>query len=277
MPAINEIRAYAEQYSLAMGERVLGFTRGELAGKNAGSSVEYQDHKSYFIGDDIRHIDWRAYARTDRLSLKLYREEISPRVDILMDTSMSMGVGETKRGLSASLGYLFYLLGRKMGAAVKIFTTGSRIRQMEVPERIFDVELVSETDFAALLPKSEYVGKSGIKIVISDFLFQLDPSALTNMLWSNSNRLILVQVLSDFENNPKQSGLWRLEDAEEETIMDISLGSQSIEQYLNRLNALREDLRTHTVLGGGAFASVAESKNLQEVMNIFLREKIVTA
>jgi len=276
MPAINEIKAFADRYSIAIPERVAGLRRGELAGRSTGSSIEYQDHKNYFPGDDIRHIDWRAYARTDRLSLKLYRQEISPRVDILIDASRSMGVTPAKKELTASLGYLFYLLARKMQAAVKIFTSGPFIGRLHIPENIFQLTLVREIDFIAPIKKSEFVTKPGIKIVISDFLFQHDPAALTAILGSGSGMLILVQVLSQFERNPTRAGLRMLQDAEDDTTLDISLDQPSIRQYSLRLNALCEDLRQNVLLRGGMFASLDESDTISAAMDTLLRQRIIT-
>ena len=276
MAEIKEIKAFADRYSLTIPERMPGLMRGELAGRSTGNSIEYQDHKNYFPGDDIRHIDWKAYARTDRLSLKLYRQEISPRVDILMDASMSMAVTGAKSEMSSALAYFFYLLGRKLQAAVKIFTSGPVIERLYVPENLFRLRRIKEIDFMAPLMKSEFVRKPGIKIVISDFLFQHDPEMLTGMLSSGANTVMLVQVLSDFELNPARAGLRMLMDAEDETTLDISLEKESIELYLKRLDALREDLRQSVLLRGGMFASIGGPKELSETMDILLRERIIT-
>ena len=63
---------------------------GELLGRGTGSSLEFQEYREYVPGDDIRHVDWAAFARSDALMVRLYREEISPRTEILFDASTSM-------------------------------------------------------------------------------------------------------------------------------------------------------------------------------------------
>ena len=68
---------------------------GDQLGRGTGASLEFQDRRSYVAGDDLRHLDWRAYARTDQLMLRLYREEILPHVEIVVDASRSMA---TSRG-----------------------------------------------------------------------------------------------------------------------------------------------------------------------------------
>ena len=81
----NQIEKAALHYQLAVPERQQSKLVGELAGRRTGSSIEFQDRKDYTLGDDLRAIDWRAYARTDRLTVKMYREEICPSVEIVVE------------------------------------------------------------------------------------------------------------------------------------------------------------------------------------------------
>jgi hypothetical protein len=63
---------------------------GGWQGAGAGSSIDFQDHRAYVPGDDPRHLHWAAYARTGQLTMKLYRAEVSPLVDLVVDESGSM-------------------------------------------------------------------------------------------------------------------------------------------------------------------------------------------
>jgi uncharacterized protein (DUF58 family) len=63
---------------------------GEFTGSGSGASMDLQDHRAYSPGDDPRHINWQAYARTGQYSMKLFREEIRPVVDLILDASSSM-------------------------------------------------------------------------------------------------------------------------------------------------------------------------------------------
>ena len=69
---------------------------GERLGSGTGSSLEFQDYRPYVPGDDLRHVDWSAYARSGLLAIRLYREEVAPRVDLVLDVSRSMSVTELK-------------------------------------------------------------------------------------------------------------------------------------------------------------------------------------
>src|SRR5258706_13818407 len=91
------------RFTLAAPRRVpIGMT-GIRLGNRIGSSLEFRDHREYQAGDDLRRIDWNAYARTDKLILKLYQEEVSPHLDLVIDGSRSMAL-EGSAKLQATLG-----------------------------------------------------------------------------------------------------------------------------------------------------------------------------
>ena len=71
-------------------------TAGNVLGRGTGSSIDFQDHRQYVPGDDPRHINWQAYARTGHYSMKLYREEVTPRIDLVYDVSGSMFLDTAK-------------------------------------------------------------------------------------------------------------------------------------------------------------------------------------
>ncbi|RJO64137.1 MAG: DUF58 domain-containing protein [Myxococcales bacterium] len=91
-----------------------------------GSSIEFAEHKEYSPGDEIRHIDWRAYARFDRYYVKKFEDETNLRAYLLVDGSASMGYGEGERTkleyakvLAAALAYL--LLRQQDAAGMAAF------------------------------------------------------------------------------------------------------------------------------------------------------------
>ena len=84
---------------------------GEKLGRDAGASLEFMDYRAYAPGDDLRHIDWNAYGRTDKLIVKRFENEIQPHVDILLDTSRSMAITPQKQAAAE------FLTGYFMGAA----------------------------------------------------------------------------------------------------------------------------------------------------------------
>lgn len=88
---------------------VEGVITGQHKSPHRGFSVEFSEHREYVAGDEIRHLDWRAYARSDRYYVKLYEQETNLRATLVLDTSASMKFGEKidyGRHLCACLAYL---------------------------------------------------------------------------------------------------------------------------------------------------------------------------
>src|SRR5277367_444569 len=88
---------------------VEGVLTGMHKSPHKGFSVEFAEHREYVAGDEIRHLDWKAYARSDRYYIKLYEQETNLRATLVIDTSGSMKFGnkfEYARRLAACLAYL---------------------------------------------------------------------------------------------------------------------------------------------------------------------------
>ena len=230
---------------------------GELSGKRTGSSIEYQDRRDYVPGDDIRYIDWRAFARTDRLSVKLYREEITPVVDIIVDTSLSMAVTPEKALRRMDLSHLFFLLARKLNAATTIYDLTGNLRRIRNPLELMQTEGRPQVNPLPLLREAPLSRRGGIKLFVSDFLFPFSPPDLVSV-FSEADRLVLVQVLSSFEADPGQGGFVRLVDAEKEDFLDVSLTRSTVEGYQNRLRRLQDDLERRVRVVQGAFAIIRD-------------------
>lgn len=96
---------------LSIGHKSSMSMSGNRKSVQKGSSAEFSDFREYMPGDDIRRIDWNAYARLDKLFIKEYMEEKEAVVSILIDTSASMNYGEQKKSelalsIAAALSYL---------------------------------------------------------------------------------------------------------------------------------------------------------------------------
>src|SRR5438874_78922 len=88
---------------------VEGVITGLHKSPHRGFSVEFSEHREYVAGDELRHLDWRAYARSDRYYIKLYEQETNLRATLVLDTSASMKFAnkiDYARHLCACLAYL---------------------------------------------------------------------------------------------------------------------------------------------------------------------------
>src|SRR5437773_6848401 len=103
-----EGRTAAQRFALAAPKQGPASRTGSALGARAGSSLEFRDYRGYEPGDDLRHVDWNAFARSDQLNVKLYREEVAPHLDVMIDGSRSMALaGSAKaRATLALAGFL---------------------------------------------------------------------------------------------------------------------------------------------------------------------------
>ena len=85
-----DVVAACAPWRLAWPDRAAAGRAGDRLGRGTGASLEFVDFRDYTPGDDLRHVDWRAYARTDALQVRLFREEVAPHVDLIVDGSASM-------------------------------------------------------------------------------------------------------------------------------------------------------------------------------------------
>jgi uncharacterized protein (DUF58 family) len=117
---------------------VEGFLTGVHKSPYKGFSVEFAEHRQYYPGDEIRHIDWRAYGKTDRYYIKEYEEETNLKAYLLVDASGSMAYqGRPERAskfqyaqyIAASLAYL--MLHQR--DAVGLIAHDTRVRQVIHP------------------------------------------------------------------------------------------------------------------------------------------------
>src|SRR5579864_8079240 len=80
------------RFALGVSRRLPQGRAGLHQGGRAGSSLEFKEHRDYQAGDDLRHIDWNAYARSDQLAVKVFHEEVNPHLDLVVDGSRSMAL-----------------------------------------------------------------------------------------------------------------------------------------------------------------------------------------
>ena len=93
----SDMMARIEHLQLIARRMATGRMRGERRSNRRGMSTDFADYRNYVSGDDIRHLDWKIYARLERLCLKLFMEEEDLNIDILIDTSKSMDLGEPNK------------------------------------------------------------------------------------------------------------------------------------------------------------------------------------
>ena len=243
-----EVQQALSRYLLGIPRLPTSGRSGELLGRGTGSSLEFQEYREYMPGDDLRHVDWAAYARSDALMVRLFREEISPRTEIVLDGSKSMLTQEgQKRRLALQLTALFSQLVGKVGGAPQIHYLNSAVPPLRLDlqgvSRLGDVPSDGQQSLAEVLQQGAITFKpQSIRIVLSDFLFPHDPDQLVRRLSAQASSLWLIQILSDWERRPEPQGGRRLQDVETAQHADLMLNRQAVDLYLERLQQLQQSL-----------------------------------
>ncbi len=249
-----EVQQAGAAFQLGLPRLPISGRSGELLGRGSGSSLEFQEYREYLPGDDIRHLDWAAYARTDALMVRLYREEISPRVEIFLDMSRSMNTRTPLREdpaptlksvLAKQLTALLALLAARLGGRPTIFPMGDdrpvpswSLRELESLDVYPLNALGTMIDFAAdnQIPP----GRQSVRVIISDFLFPHDPEQLIKQFGNNVSGLWVLQILNRWESDPTPVGGRRLVDMETLLESDLVLDEKVISDYRSRLQRLQE-------------------------------------
>ena len=168
---------------------VEGFMTGLHRSPYHGFSVEFTDYRQYTAGDDPRYLDWRLYARTDRLYIKRFEDETNLRCHLLVDMSRSMGYGSlsyTKADyattLAATLAYFLAQQRDAVGLVTFAEQIGEYLPARYRPGHIRRLMLALEqpvqgraTDVVAPLQRlAELVTQRGLVVLISDLLAPID-------------------------------------------------------------------------------------------------------
>jgi hypothetical protein len=266
-----EVQRVVSTYALGLPRMPTAGRSGELLGRGTGSSLEFQEYREYLPGDDIRHVDWAAYARADALMVRMYREEISPRTEILFDASRSMTTGEGhKQRVTRQLAAAFaQLSGRIGGRPTLIALTDDRPLVPMGPEGI---DRLDSLPFAAVGTLTDLLAASAVplkpqavRIVISDFLFPHDPGALIRRLATGASALWIIQLVTAWEADPTEMGGRRLVDIESGADTDMLINRQAIAGYRHRLGQLQQELSRNCRRVHAPFVTAIADRGLPEI------------
>jgi uncharacterized protein (DUF58 family) len=218
----------------------LGLAGGTLS-QRAGSSLEFKDHRGYEPGDDLRHIDWNAYARSDQLSVKLYREEVTPRVDVVIDGSRSMALEESdKLRATLALAGFFAAAADNAGFRHAAWLLGEELRAVgngSGPPTTWE-----DLSFDAAGPPTPAAMRGGagwrpggVRILLSDLLWEGDPPQFVRPFAERAAVAVVVQVLARADVEPPEGQSLRLVDVETGLIREIHIDAVAARGYRTAL------------------------------------------
>jgi uncharacterized protein (DUF58 family) len=268
---------------------VEGFLSGMHRSPYFGQSVEFLQHREYALGDDLRHVDWKVWARQDRLYVKQFEEETNLRSHLLVDVSKSMAYGsgplnkyEYACTLACSLAYL--ILRQQDGVGCVTFDEKVRVT---VPVRtknnhIFSIvdslavqEPAEKTDMYAILRQvAETAPRRGLMVLVSDLLADR-PGLIKGLklLRQRGHDVLVFHVMDDEELDFPFSGPTRFEGLEMPDYLNCNPRALR-DGYLAALQAYLDEVRRECARNSCDYALVRTRDPLDAALATFLSKRI---
>jgi uncharacterized protein (DUF58 family) len=264
---------------------VQGFVSGLHRSPDFGFSQEFAEYRAYTEGDDLRHVDWNVFARSERMYLKRYRGETNTQLTILLDASASMAYGshpvnklDYSRYLTASVAYLSSQ--QRDGTGIVIFDdeirdyvapssrTGQFARMLHAIE---NAQPGTRTDFAKpFFHCQNFLHRKGIIVVVSDFYE--DPELVVKTMEPmrfHGNEIVLFHVLDPQEIRPKIKDPALVLDMETGETMEVT-PDYVRNEYTTKIDAHITGLRERAQRSGIDCVLIDTSRPLDDALRSYL-------
>jgi uncharacterized protein (DUF58 family) len=230
---------------------------GDHLARRRGGHAEFMEHRPYAPGDDLRRIDWLAFARTGEPVFKLFRTEEDVVVRVVVDASASLSHGnptklETGKKIAAAIAYMALASSER----AQVIAASENVDRMNEPTRgraaltkilreLDSIEAARGTDLTKSIDSVLLrARRPGMLVIISDFMDAGPFDAAITRAASAGHDLALIQVLADDEIAPNWDGDFALEDAETGETVEVTVDDAAVKAYTDRLNGLFSALRT---------------------------------
>ena len=263
-----------------------GFVAGLHRSPDFGFSQEFAEYRAYTPGDDLRHVDWNLFARTERCYLKRYRGETNSQLTILLDASNSMNYGshvvskmDYARYTAASLFYLA-IHNQRDPAGLIVFDDEVRnyirpsTRQGQLHRLLAGLEQAeprARTDFMKPLAHfQEFLRRRGVVLVISDFYESPEVIVKTiEPLRFHGSDVVLFHVLDPKEIRPELRGPSILVDMETEQRLEV-IPEYVKGEYRRKMDGHLEQMRDRTRAAGLDYHLLVTDRPLDEALSEYL-------
>jgi len=268
---------------------VEGLLTGQHKSPARGFNVEFLEHRPYYPGDDLRHVDWKVFARSDRYHVKQYEEETNLRAYIVLDASGSMDFcgrnGARKlshaRLMAAALGYMFI----KQGDAVGLYVTGGGRETFLEPgsahshlHRLIAGMLEPRDTGSANLGRtlqvlSDRVRRRSILLMFSDLLEEPGPVRDSlKVIKGRGNELAIFHVLDETELDFPYTRASRFIDPE--TGRAVSADPTAVRhQYMKNLDGFISGYRDFCARIDAEYTISPTSRSAEEILFEFLEKR----
>ena len=248
--------AVAGRLRLPLRSRVWRGQAGEFTGGGTGSSLDFQDHRAYSPGDDPRHINWQAYARTGSYTMKLFREEVRPVVDLIIDASESMFFDAAKAVRTAEIFYLIAESCQAVGASLSLHAvrgdsslaldpaTLRTHRWLETARSLPGTDAAKSPDLSRIPLRA-----NAIRVFLSDLLFTGDPEPILRHLGQRHGSVVIFSPFLETEARPNWAGNYEFIDPERNSQHPHRIEPATLRRYLeayaNHFDLWKQHARRH--------------------------------
>jgi uncharacterized protein (DUF58 family) len=263
-----------------------GFVAGLHRSPHFGFSQEFAEYRAYSPGDDLRHIDWNVFARTERAYLKRYRGETNTLLTVLLDASNSMKFSSHQvskmdyaRFTAAAI---FYLTTQTQRDAAGLIVFDDEVRAYIRPSTrqgqlyrllgaLENAEPHARTDFAKpMFHFQNFLRKRGMVVIISDFYAAPEEVIRTiSPLRFHGNEVALFHILDPQEIQPQLRAPSRLIDLETEESMEVT-PEYARTEYRQKMDAHIEALRDGARSSGMDYYLLSTEKPLDGALREYL-------
>ena len=279
-----------EALGLATRQSLAGPSVGPRRSPTLGTSVEFSDFRNYAPGDDYRRIDWNAYARLERLFLRLYRAEENLTVSLVLDTSRSMAWGgpskfDLARRVAGALAYLALVRDDR----VRVGSLGEdlldllpavagRAQVWRVWDFLEQLQTLGTTDLREALSSfaSRYCRSPGLSVLATDLLTDSDWRSGIQALLASRQEVIVLQILAPEEINPQATGHWQMVDDEDGSSLEVTLTPRTLQAYRDRLSTYTWEVASFCHAHGVSFVQLRSDLLIEDaVLRLLRRAQIV--
>ncbi len=283
-----DVARRVESLTLLARRTVEGLLSGMHRSPHRGASVVFVEHREYRPGDDLRLLDWRAFARSDRHSIKRFEQESQLRAALVLDRSGSMDYGEgpAHKGdyaatLLAALAYVLIRQGDATGAMTfaedvrEIVPPRTRPLHLEALLRVLStpVERDAKTRVGDVLASvAERVGRRGVVAIASDLL-DLDGAALDPLrhLVSRGHDVLVFHVMHPDELELPFHGPVRVQGLEGEEPLDCDADALRA-QYRAEVSLFVDSCRARCIANGARYRLARTDEPPERVLAAVLTE-----
>ena len=276
----EEFLAQIENLQMLLKKNVAGMFGGNHKSRTYGSSCEFADYRDYVDGDDTTKLDWNAYARFDKLYLKLFLDERQMHTRIYIDASRSMEYGDPKKAerallYAATVAYLSVCEMDKVSVyVIKDKSVHEIIRGMVGKEAFLSsISRLEEIAFdgdsfisEALIPENVGFG-DGLSVIISDFLTDNDYEAAIDHLIGKRRDVFCLQILSMDELSPQARGKVHFFDSENASLFyRKDIDREIAKAYKRALEYATSRIRDYCNARGADYLLVSAEDKPQDVL-----------